>query len=856
MQKLYTFLLIILCSVSQINAQDYFLKDKGPFDPAIPSPEAFLGYPIGSFHTRHDRIVSYMEKLAELSNKASVHQYGETYEHRPLIMLTVSSVDNMNNLKNLQERHLQLNDPDQSADYQDLPVFVDLGYNVHGNEPSSAEAAMLTAYILVASQNEEIENYRQNAVFFVDPVINPDGRDRHTHWADMYQGHPMVSDPDDVEHNEGWPRGRTNHYWFDLNRDWWLAVHPESRGKLKWYHEWYPNVVTDFHEMGTNNTHFFEPMKTNGSKDPVMPKENYTTLNETFAKYFAEDLDKIGSLYFTKEVFDGTYPGYGSSYPDLQGGLGLLFEQASSRGHVQETPMGDLTFAFTIRNQLTSGLATIRASVENKDMLHDYQHKFFVSARENARKSNIKAYVFGDPKDVNRTRAFIETLLLHRVKVYGLQKDISKDGQTFKSGSGYYVPTDQPQYRIIQNAFETYDEYHDSVFYDASAWSLVNFYNLPYLGVGDGLGVNAEEEVTMENNHPTIKPVAKSSYAYLVPWDDYYAPAVLYKLLDAEINVMSAFKPFTTTVDGREMDFDYGTLIIPVQKQEITADSLHHIVNNALNEFKVQGYQVNTGYNIKGIDLGSNYMEPLEKPKPIMLIGGGVSSYEAGEVWHLADTRLKMPITKIYTDQFKRIDWTKYNTLILVSGNYNELDSNDIASIKSWLGKGNTLITTRQACSWAIRKKIVDEKLVEKKKEDKEAEVVRHEYVNASEELGREQVGGAIFKVDLDLTHPLAFGYHQKQIPVYRNSTVWLAPSKNPYSTVAKYTDDPHIDGFITDKNLNEFLKPSASLIVSKVGQGRAIMFADNPNFRGSWYGTNKLFFNALFFGSQIRVPE
>lgn len=854
MKRLYSILLICVGCLSQIYSQDYFLKDKGPFDPAIPAPETFLGYPIGSFHTRHDRIVSYMEKLAELSDRASIHQYGKTYEHRPLIILTISDTEHLENLEALQERHLTLNDPRQPAEYEDLPVFVNLGYNVHGNEPSSAEAAMLTAYLLIASQNPEIENYRQNAVFFIDPVINPDGRDRHSSWVDMYQGNPPVSDPLDIEHNEAWPRGRTNHYWFDLNRDWWLAVHPESRGKLNWYHQWYPNVVTDFHEMGSGSTHFFEPMKTNGSKDPVMPKENYTILNETFARYFAEDLDKLGSLYFTKEVFDGTYPGYGSSYPDLQGGLGLLFEQASSRGHVQETQMGDLTFAYTIRNQFTSGLATIRAAVENKDVLHEYQHNFFVSAIENAKNSNIKAYIFGDPTDQNRTRAFIETLLLHQVKVYRLTEDINENNLSFKAGQAYVVPTEQPQYRIIQNAFETYDEYQDSVFYDASAWSIVNFYNMPYTSTNHT--PSSGEEMTIDNNVIEVQQVEKSSYAYLIPWDDYNAPAALYKLLDAGVIVTSAFKPFTTVVQGNQIDFDYGTLTIPVQKQKINPDSLHHLINETTNSFRIPAYSVGTGYHIKGADLGSNSMRSLEKPKALLLIGSGVSSYEAGEVWHVCDTKLGMPITKVNTDQFKRVDLNMYNTLILVSGNYSTLDSPEVSSIKGWMEKGNTLITTRNACTWAIQKKLVAEKLIENKEGDQDSIVERRQYVNAREEIGREQVGGTIFKVDLDLTHPLAFGYHQKQIPVYRNSTVWLAPSKNPYCTVAKYTNDPHLDGFITEKNLNEFLKPSASIIVSEVGQGRAILFADNPNFRGSWYGTNKLFFNALFLGSQIIVPE
>ncbi len=384
-------ILFAVCAVLSLSAQDYYLSSYGPYDPAIPTPESYMGYAIGSHHTRHDRIVSYFEHLAQISDKADMEVYGETYEHRPLVMLTVSDAAHIRNLADLQAGHLARCDPGstQEAD-TDLPVFINLGYNVHGNEPSGAEAAILTAYILIASQHPMITEYLSQSVLFIDPVINPDGRDRHTHWANMHKGDPLVADPLDREHNEGWPRGRTNHYWFDLNRDWWLGIHPESRGKLNWYHQWYPNVVTDFHEMGTNSTHFFEPMKTNASKDPVMPVENYTLLNETFAKYFSEGLDAIGSLYFTKEVFDGTYPGYGSSYPDLQGGLGLLFEQASSRGHLQTTETGELSFPFTIRNQLISSMATVKAAVENKAMLHDYQRSFFASALSRAKASPVR----------------------------------------------------------------------------------------------------------------------------------------------------------------------------------------------------------------------------------------------------------------------------------------------------------------------------------------------------------------------------------------------------------------------------------------------------------------------------------
>ncbi|MEQ9403535.1 MAG: M14 family zinc carboxypeptidase [Cyclobacteriaceae bacterium] len=856
-KTLTSFLLTILVTGS-LYAQGYFLKDKGPFDSTIPTPEEFLGYGIGSHHTRHDRIVAYLDKLAEVSDRATIARYGKTHEYRDLVILTVTSPQNHSNIETLRTQHLKVVDPNvQSADVSGLPIFINLGYNVHGNEPSSSEAALLTAYTLVASQSDEVKKYLDNGVIFIDPTINPDGRDRHSSWANTYKGDPLVKDPIDAEHNEAWPRGRTNHYWFDLNRDWLLGINPESRGKLAWYHQWYPNVVTDFHEMGTNSTYFFEPMKAIASKNPIMPKENYTTLNNTFAKYFQEDLDKIGSFYFTKEVFDGTYPGYGSSYPDLQGGLALLFEQASSRGHLQESRMGDVSFAFTIRNQYTSSLATVRAAIENKDLLYSYQRNFFESAISNANGSGVKGYVFGDEYDENRVRAFIDKLLLHKVWVYELNNTINAKGKTFKPGKSFIVPTSQPQYRMVQTFFETYSEYSDSVYYDASAWSVANFYNMSYAPVTSN--IRPGNEVTRATNVTNASVAAKSDYAYLISWEDYNAPAVLYGLQKSGVTVNSAFKPFTIETNSGTQDFGYGTLVIPVSRQSITRDSLYQTVSKYSKRYNVNVFSTKTGYSSTGIDLGSGNIATLEKPNVLMWIEGGVSSYEAGEVWHLMDTRVKMPVTKVPLRLFNRVNFEKYNVMIMVSGSYNELDSAKRIIISDWVKKGNTLITSRGGTSWAINQKLVKESLIKEDKEEKEKKenepVVRRPFVNASENSGKKSVGGAIFEVDLDLTHPLAFGYRNARIPVYRNSTIWLAPSKNSYSTVAKYTDDPHIDGFISDENMEKFLKPSASLIVSGLGRGRVIMFADNPNFRGSWYGTNRLFLNAVFLGQQIYLP-
>ncbi len=367
-------IILNLLLTSSLFSQDYYYEKYAPFDENIKSPEEFLGYPIGEMHTRHDQIVSYMEYLSNISDKAQIFYYGETYEKRKLVILAISSSDKILNLEKIRENHISYLDPkhpnySEKSKPVEIPVIINLAYSVHGNEPSTSEAALLTAYTLIGSKSDEISKYLSDSIILIDPTLNPDGRDRHTHWVNTYKGSPLVDDPQDAEHNEYWPGGRTNHYWFDLNRDWYLGINPESRSKLKWYHSWKPNVTADFHEMGTNSTYFFVPFKPNGSLNPVIPKENYEYFNFLFGSYFADALDEIGTLYFTRERFDRTYPGYGSAYPDYLGGIGLLFEQASSRGHKQKTQFGEITFPFTIKNQYVSGMTTIKASVANKEKL-------------------------------------------------------------------------------------------------------------------------------------------------------------------------------------------------------------------------------------------------------------------------------------------------------------------------------------------------------------------------------------------------------------------------------------------------------------------------------------------------------
>jgi hypothetical protein len=842
--------LVIGTTLPSFAQTDYFFPKAEKFDKNIPTPEQFLGYEIGARQTRYDRVVAYMEELARKSDRVTIVTIGQTYEYRPQVVLTITSPENHGRLDRIRQDHLQLADPAQSAPGLDgMPVLVHLGYNVHGNESSSTEVSMLTAYYLAANQDAEIDRYLDEAVVFIDPALNPDGRDRHTNWVSMHQGNPPVSDPADREHNEVWPGGRGNHYWFDLNRDWLPLVHVESRNRMDFFHKWLPNVFIDFHEMGTGSTYFFEPTKPFASENRLVPRSNYEGLNDLMAQYHAAALDDLGSLYFTKEQFDNIYPGYGGTYADFQGGLAITFEQASSRGNIQENPFGELTFAFTIRNHLATGLATVKGAVENREAFLRHQREFFQSALTEAKRNPVRAYVYGEAADATRLRKFTEVLLAHRIEVYELEENQSVDGKDFQKGKAYLVPTEQPQYRLVESVFAKMTEFDDSVFYDASTWTMALAYNLQHAGAGSRV---SRGQRVKELPSASFTAPEKTNYAYLMDWADFNAPGALYRLQEKGIITQTVFKPFTANTSEGAKDFRAGSISIPVAVQRVSADSLHQIIEEVVRDKSVNISSVSTGLSLKGVDLGSANVKALTQPKAMILTGQGVSPYEVGEVWFLLDEQLKMPITKVELSSFGGVNLGRYNTIVMVHGQYGSLDKNAVEKLKRWVSDGGTLITLKGASTWAIENELAKGEVIAPM--DTLQISRRVPFADASATEGAKSVGGSIYEVDLDLTHPLGFGYTDSKLPVYRNSTVFLAPSKNPYSTVAQYTDQPYLSGYVSEANLNR-IKNSAALLVHQRGRGNVIMFADNPNFRGTWYGTNRLFLNALFFGSEIRTP-
>ncbi|TRO67558.1 zinc carboxypeptidase [Christiangramia sabulilitoris] len=826
------------------NAQEeYYFPEGVSFNKNIPSPSEFLGYEIGEWHTRHARLVSYMEKLAEISPNAQIQTIGYTHEKRPQIILTISSESNLANLENIRQEHLEHADPDgKEGEIGKMPVIVHLGYNVHGNEPSSSEVSMLVAYYLVAAQDPAVQNYLQKGVFHIEPTLNPDGRDRHTTWVNSNKGVPAVADPWDREHNEAWPSGRTNHYWFDLNRDWLPLTQVESQNRMAFYHKWLPNIVTDYHEMGSNSTYFFEPTKKFGSENPIVPRYNYDTLNTIFAKYHQEALDEIGSLYFTGERFDNSYPGYGSTYPDLHGALGIVYEQASSRGHIQNNGSEEITFPFSIRNHLRTSLATIRATIDNRELLLNWQRKFFRDARNNA-SGNV--YVYGAKDKPGKTKQFTNLLLDHSIEVYRLKNDLKTDDRSFSKDFAYAVPGKQAQNLMVKSIFDKVTTFADSIFYDTSAWSMALAYDIPYTEISSRK-LNMGKKITAEDLKTEIPEPVRSNYAYIIDWADFKAPAALYYLLKNEINIKAAFAPFSIETDKGLQDFGYGSLMISLHDQSSSPEEVYKLVSEASEKAGVPVHAVVSGRSAKGIDLGSPDFKDIGLPDIVMLTGEGTSGYEAGEIWFMLDTYLEMPVTKVDRYDFSRLDLSEYDILLMVSGNYDSLDSE---RIENWIKNGGTLITQRTASEWAIKKDI---SAIELKKNDKEKDsLARRDYAAKDKYEGARAVGGSFYQIDLDITHPLGFGYKKRTLPLYKNSRVFLEPGNDAFSKVAIFKSEPYLSGYIHPENL-ELISNSAALLAEKKGEGTLIMFSDDPNFRAMMLGTQRLFINALFFGSSI----
>jgi len=825
--------------VSKIDLNYYLdqpLNKNNRYNPSIIKPQETLKFEVGQWHARHDQIIEYMRTLATQSERVSIIEMGRTWEQRPQILVVITSKENQANLNELiKQRALS-----SKRKLSDQHLVVWLGYSVHGNEASGSNASMISAYHLAALEGVEHEQFLRDSIVVIEPSLNPDGYGRFSNWANNNRSTNLSTDVFDREHREDWPGGRTNHYRFDLNRDWLLAQQIESQSRLKWFHKFRPVVVGDYHEMGSNNSYFFQPGVVS-RQNPLTPDENFD-LTQAIAKHHAKVLDAAGSLYYSKESYDDYYYGKGSTYPDINGSIGILFEQASVRGHLKNTINGPMSFAFAIKNHFMTSLSILEGAYANKDKLLAYQQNFYEQSKQMAANDNTKAMVVSDDGDRERLAALTELLLRHQIKVYKLANKISLKDKIFKKG--IIIPFNQPQYRLIKALFETRTQFKDNTFYDVSTWTLPLAFNLPFESLNRKaltkklLGEEIKEVVRKSG---TVE--AKSNIAYSIDWKDFNAAPATNVLLNMGVNLRVATKAF----QGKST----GTIVIPVGIQKMTSEKLYLNLKAIAKRYHIDIGIVESGFSIASIDLGSPSMRHLAPIRPIMLTGSGVSAYDSGEIWHLLDQRLSMSLTQAKLADFSRLSLKQYTHLILVDGNYDFLNDKEIIRIKNWIDDGGILIAMKSAVKWVAENKIADVSFVNEDEDEKNPLPVLagRAYSTMDSDDAEQVIGGSIFSTKLDLSHPLAYGYSRQELPVFRNHELIMNPSTNQYATVARYQNQPLVSGFVSNENL-EKISDSAAVIALNKSKGSVILILDNPVFRGYWYGTSRLLINSLFFGS------
>jgi len=854
MKQIHLFFLLFILSTSFCLAQkspkgtadislDYYLPSAYTYDEKVPTPKQVLGFEVGEWTVDYDQLIRYFEKLAESSPRVNFEVFGHSYEKRPQVMLTITAPENLGKIEKIKNDRQLLRDPKANPNLDDMPLVLAAGYSVHGNEASGINSSLLAAYHFAAAK--EIEEDLKHIIVLIDPSLNPDGYNRYSAWVNSHRSYNLNGDPNNREMGEAWPGGRGNHYWFDLNRDWLLVQHPESQNRVVKFQEWLPNIYLDYHEMGTNSTFFFQPGIP--SRDhPLIPKKT-VELTEKMAAYHAKAMEEIGSLYYAKESFDEYYFGYGSTYPDIQGSIGILFEQASSRGHLQESNFGPLTFAFTIRNQFRTSLSSFEAGKAMRKEFNKFMQDFYREGLQQAEVDTDKAFIFGNQHDAARSFHLADMIRQHHVDVFSLNENITVNGVPFEKGKAYIVPLNQPQYRLIKALFETRNQFQDSLFYDVSAWTMPMAFNLDYMALSSRI-LNLANVSPLDESFsmtPGRLQGDKEAYAYGFGWEGYYAPKAAYQLMKKGYLVRVTNEPIK--IEGNK-ELKRGSIFVSLPREEKPDLNLFEDLQKLAKETGLEIHALNTGYT-GGINLGSPQIDVLKKPEIALLVGTGVNSLEAGEIWHLLDQRMDMPITLLPIERIGSADLSRYNVIVMPNGQYSSLGKGEAEKIKSWTSNGGTLLARGNAMSWLNEQELVK---FEFKKDDDETKKPAEPYADYMKNTGARMTSGTIFNAKLDISHPIGYGFDKESIFTFRNSNQFLETAKNQYANPMVYTDKPLASGYVHPENLAKM--PNTAIIqVKKLGSGRVIGMVDNPNFRAIWYGTNKLFLNAVFFGQIIK---
>ena len=809
---------ILFVIISDINSQN------------LKSPSEFLGYEIGTQFSRHSQVVDYFDHIAlEMNKNVSLINYGKTYERRPLFYAVISSEKNMSEIENIRLNNLSA--LDSNGEKINNKAIVWLSYSVHGNESSSTEASMQTVYELLTERAELLEN----TIVIIDPCLNPDGRDRYANWYNQTTTIPYNTNKISREHSEPWPGGRANHYLFDLNRDWAWITQVESQQRLKEYHKWMPHVHVDFHEQGINEPYYFAPAAEPYHEVITKWQRDFQyMIGKNNAKYF----DENGWLYFTKEVFDLLYPSYGDTYPTYLGAIGMTYEQAGGGVAglgILNSEGKNLTLVDRVKHHTVAGISTVEISSENSEKLNKEFINFFRD------KTNSTYYIMnGDLDKINQLSKFLEkhkidfySTKAQRLNVFSYNKNKTINYTT--TLNDLVIPNSQPKGKLVDVLLERTTKLSDSLTYDITAWSLPFVYGL------NAYSTSKKIEITDFNENKIVNAIDKNAIAYVSIWNHINDAKFLSNLIENKIKVRFNEK----VIKNGKLTLPRGSMII--YKGDQNQENYEKILLELADKNNIELHSIYSGISEFGPDLGSDSVK-LIKEKKVAIISGEdssnmVSSLNYGAIWHFFEQELKYPLTHLNIENFDDIELNEFDALIIPSGYYGSLgNENNLEKIKSWISKGGNLIAFENAIRIFTNKDGFSVKV-------KRNETERNKDVKF-EDLSRERIqnylSGAIFKVNIDNTHPLAYGYENEYYSLKTSSSTYEKLKRG--FNVGKIDDDENSTiGFVGD-NIKDNFKNSLVFGHEKIGRGNVIYFADNILFRSFWENGKLFLVNSIFY--------
>lgn len=826
-----------------------FLFTKGILFSQLQSPEQFLGYKIGTHYTPHYKIVNYVRAVAQAKpDMVKIEKYGETNEGRELLVAYITSPQNLVRLEEIRLNNLRIAGMAKdkvAAATANAPAIVWLSYNVHGNETSSSEAAMLTLYTLVNPADARSAEWLKNTVVILDPCINPDGRDRYVNWFNSVAGKNINPDPQAREHMEPWPGGRSNHYNFDLNRDWAWQTQIETQQRMVKYNQWLPQVHVDFHEQSYNNPYYFAPAA-EPYYEVITPwqREFQNIIGRNNAKYF----DQNGWLYFTKERFDLFYPSYGDTYPIYNGAIGMTFEQGGGgRGGlaIVTNTEDTLTLVQRANHHYTTGLSTVEVASQNAGRLITEYKKFYDDSRSGKDDVN-KTYVLTSD-NAAKINGIAHLLKINGIE-YGTVTNNAFSGTSYttdKEEKGQLkkytiaISSAQPKSVLARVLLEPRSKLVDSVTYDITAWALPYAYNVDAYAVKTALPMREFTAAAVS------KTIPSSNYGYLIRYNSVNSVKLLAQLLKQGIKVRYSEKQFTYN----SKLYDRGTLIV---LEKGNPAGLLSQLNSVATGSDVEIEAVSTGFMDKGPDFGSPDVKYIKAPKVALITGEQASSLAAGEVWHFFEQQINYPVTLINAADISRIGLNNYTVLIIPDGNYKIFsDQNTVTKLKQFVNNGGELIALENAVhqmangDWGIKSKNDKDEDTAK---DKSSYAALKKYENRERDEVVNIIPGAIYKVQLDNTHPLAFGYADIYYTLKQDVNVYEFLKEGWNVGVIKKSN--YVTGFAGTKVKSQ-LKDGLLFGVTNMGSGSVVFLADNPLFREFWEGGKLLFCNAVFLAGQ-----